>query len=195
MLHKDAGETLTHSVLHFLHSLIPPHFDCIECQQHHFSLSLWLPYWPNQSGNIWCSTLIPLLRAFRMLDSSVLPNSRFNICCAIVFTDIWIIQVAIPVKPIFVVRNALRWAIRISFDWMTVESSDSADIAYLSSSPREVLWRQSWWQRWSFWQCKCSRTIMLKEWPGCFGDLFRFRTVSYGCHLLILSVRLLLCST
>jgi len=48
---------------------------------------------------------------------------------------------------------------------MTQNSPNSADISDLSSCSREVLCRQTWWQRWSFWQFKCSRTIMLKEWP------------------------------
>jgi hypothetical protein len=48
---------------------------------------------------------------------------------------------------------------------MKVDYLNSADIQYLSSSSREILWRQSWWQRRSFWQCTCCRTTMLKEWP------------------------------
>jgi len=36
---------------------------------------------------------------------------------------------------------------------------------------------------------------MFKDWPGCFDVLFHIRTVSYGCHLLGLGVRFLLCST
>ena len=76
-------------------------------------------------------------------------------------------QVTIPVKPIFGVQNALRSTICITFDWMTVYSSNSVDIWYLSSFSREVRCGKSWWQSWSFWKFKCSHTIMLKEWPGC----------------------------
>jgi hypothetical protein len=36
---------------------------------------------------------------------------------------------------------------------------------------------------------------MFKEWPGCFDDFFRIRNVSYGSHLVVLSVRLHLGST
>ena len=32
--------------------------------------------------------------------------------------------------------------------------------------PGRFICRQRWWQVWSFWQFKYSRTIMLKEWPG-----------------------------
>jgi len=93
------------------------------------------------------------------------------------------------------VRKAFRCAILIPFDWMTVDSSDSANILDLSSSSREVLCRQSWWQWRSFWKFECSSTIMLKEWPGGFVGLFNVRNVSNGCHLLVLSARFLLCST
>ena len=34
----------------------------------------------------------------------------------------------IPVKPIFGVGNAVRCAILIPFDWMMVDSADSADV-------------------------------------------------------------------
>jgi hypothetical protein len=35
---------------------------------------------------------------------------------------------------------------------------------------------------------------MLKEWPGCFNDLFGVQNVSHGGHLLVLSARFLLYS-
>jgi len=78
---------------------------------------------------------------------------------------------------------------------MTVDWFDSAVIQYKSSSSREVLRRQRLWQRWSFRQYKCSRTIMLKEWPGCIDHLCSIRYVCYSCDLLVLSTRFLLCST
>jgi hypothetical protein len=52
----------------------------------------------------------------------------FKVGCAIVFPAIWIIRVSIPVKPIHSVRNAFRWAILFSLDWMTIHSSDYTDI-------------------------------------------------------------------
>jgi len=61
-------------------------------------------------------------------------------------------------------------------------------------SSREVIGSLSWWQCWSFWQFKCSRTTMLKIWPECFDDLFGMWNESYGCHLVVMSARLLLCS-
>jgi hypothetical protein len=70
----------------------------------------------------------------------------FLISGAIVFAIIWIIQVAIPAQPIISVRNAFTCAILVAFDWMTVDSLDAVDIQDLSSSSREVLCRQSWWQ-------------------------------------------------
>jgi len=79
--------------------------------------------------------------------------------------------------------------IPITFTCMAVNSLDSADIEYLSSSAGEVLCRWKWRQRWSFRQFKCSRTIMGNAWPGCFDDLFSIRNVSYRCHLLGLSAR------
>jgi len=45
-------------------------------------------------------------------------------------------------------------------------------------SSREVVCRQSFWLRWSLWQFKCSCTIMLEIWPGCFDDLFGIWIVS-----------------
>ena len=72
----------------------------------------------------------------------------------------------------------------VAFHLMMVDSPDSADIQDLSSFSKEVVCRQSWWQRWSFWQFECSRTIMLKKWPGCYDDLFRVWNVSYSGHLL-----------
>ena len=71
---------------------------------------------------------------------------RLVVCSAIIFSVIWIIEVAIPVQPIMGVRNAFRCAIIMTFDWMTVDSPDLADIEDLSSSSSEVLCRQSWWQ-------------------------------------------------
>jgi hypothetical protein len=78
---------------------------------------------------------------------------------------------------------------------MKVDYLNSADIQYLSLSSREILWRQSWWQRRSFWQCTCCRTTMLKEWPGCFAELLCVRNKFYGGDLVVLSVRFLLGST
>ena len=190
-LHK-AGEPLTHPVLLFLPSFISPRFYSIDRHQHLFGLSLWLPCWPNQSGNIRRRAHILLLWAFQILDAIIVLYIRFIVRCAILFAANWIIQVAIPVSPIISVWKAFRCAILIAFDWMTVDSPDSADIYGLSSFSREVLCRQSWWQRWSFWQFKCSRTIMLKEWRGCFDNLFSVRNVSYSGHLLVLSARFLL---
>ena len=79
--------------------------------------------------------------------------------------------------------------------WLTFGSPYSADIQDMNLSSREVLCRQSWRQWWSFRQCKCSCTIMLKVWPGCFDDLFSNWNVSYGCHFHVFSARFLLCST
>jgi len=166
-----------HSVLLFLDTLIPPRFDCIDRHQHLLRLSLWLARWLIQSRDIWCSTYIPRLWAFQIPDAIVLLYNRFIVCRAIVFNVIWIIQVPIPVKPIFGVWDVFRHAILITFAWMTFDLCDLVDIIYLTSSSRQVLCRQCWWQRWSIWQCKCSRTIMMKVWPGCFHDPFRIRSV------------------
>jgi len=186
---------LTHPVLLFFSSFISPRFNCIDRHQHLLSLSLWLPGRTNQSGHIGRVAHIMLLWAFRILDTIVVLYIGFIVRCTILFTGIWIIQVPIPVKPIIGIRNADRCAIIVGFDWMMVDSPDSADIYDLSSSSREVLCRQSWWQRWSFWQFKCSGTIMLKEWPGCFDDLFCVRNLSHGGYLLVLSARFLLGSS
>jgi len=193
-LHK-AGEPLTHSVLPILPSFISPPFYCIAHPQHRFSLSLWLPCWLNQSGHVSRGAQILLQGAFRILHASVQFYIGFLIRCPIFFAVIWIIQVAVPLEQIIGVRNVFTWTVLVIFDWMMVDSPDSADIQDLSSPSREVLCRQSWWQRWSFWQFECSRTMMLKDWPGCINDLFRVRKVSYTGHLLVLSARFLLGST
>ena len=126
-LHK-AGEPLTHSVLLFLPSFVSPCFNCIDRHQHLFSLSLWIPCRPNQSGHIWRGAHILLLWAFRILSAIVGAYIGFIICCTIIFAVIWIIQVAIPVQPIIGVRNAFRCAMVVAFDWMMVDSLDLADI-------------------------------------------------------------------
>jgi len=90
-IHKEAGETLMHSVLLFCHSLVPSCFDCIDRHQHLVSLSLWIPCRPNQSGNIWRGDHILLLLVFRILDAIVLVHIGFNVRRAIIFTVIWII--------------------------------------------------------------------------------------------------------
>jgi len=75
---------LTHSVVLFLHSHCPLHFDCIARHIHIFSLCLWLPWRLNQSGNIWRGDHIPPFCVFRILDAIVLLYIRFIICRAIV---------------------------------------------------------------------------------------------------------------
>jgi len=69
-----------------------------------------------------------MLWAFQILDAIVVLCIGFIVRCTILFTVIWIIQVAIPVKPIIGIRNAIRCAIIVALDWMTVDSPDSADI-------------------------------------------------------------------
>jgi len=95
-LHKEAGETLTHSVQPFLRSLVPPRFYCIDHHKHLFSLALEHPGWPNQSGIIWGGIHIPLLWAFRILNAIALLHIRLNVCHSIFVGVIWIVQVAIP---------------------------------------------------------------------------------------------------
>jgi len=127
-LHKEAGELLMHSILLCLQSFISPRFYCIDHHQHLFSLSLQLWCWPNQSRNSSRGTCILLVWVFRIVDAIVLLVIRFIVCCTIVFAVIWIIQVAIPVKLIFSVRNPFWCANLITFYRMTVDSPDSADI-------------------------------------------------------------------
>jgi len=153
---------IDHSALPFLVSFVPRSFHCSDHPQYPFSLLHWPPYWPNQSRNIWCSTHNLVLWAFWDLIASVQPDIEFVICLPTVIALILIIQVTIPVKPIFCVGNALRFTTVITFHWMIVNWFDMADIYCLSSSSREILCRASGWQLWSFWQFKCSHTIGLK---------------------------------
>jgi len=90
-IHKEASETLTHSVLLFLYTFIPACFHCIDCNQHRFNHSLRLWCRPNQSGNIWEGARIPLNWALRMLDAIVLLSVKFTICRSIVIAVGWII--------------------------------------------------------------------------------------------------------
>lgn len=126
-LHREPGETLTHSVQLWLYLLRLSGFDCVDCQHHHFMLCLCIPCWLNQFGNNWLRTHIPRLLAFRNLDAIVLLYVRFNVSHAIVFGVIWIIRVPITLELSFGVRNTFWCAILISFDWMMIASSDSAD--------------------------------------------------------------------
>jgi hypothetical protein len=66
--------------------------------------------------------------AFRILDDIVVLYIGIIGCCAILFPVIWLIPVAIPVKPINGVRNDFRCAILLAFDWMTVDSPDLMEI-------------------------------------------------------------------
>jgi len=140
--HRD--HTLTYSVQLFLDPHISPGFHCIVCHQRLFRLLLWPSYRPNQSGNIQCGTHIPLLWHFWIITAVVQCHIRFSVWHPVVFAVVWIIQVPIPVKPIFVVWNTFRWTILITFGRMAVESCHFADIQNLSSSSRGVLCRQSW---------------------------------------------------
>jgi len=135
------------------------------------------------------------LWGFCFFDSVFYPYFRFIVCLLVVLAVIWIIQVTIPLKPIFGVRKASRCTILTTFDRMAVDSFDSADIQYLSLSSRDILCSQTLSHRWSFWQFKCSRTFMLKFWLRHFDNLSCIWNVSYGCHFLVLSARFLLCST
>jgi hypothetical protein len=90
-IHKEAAEILTHSVLSFLHSLVPSHFKCIDGHQHHFSMLLLLPYSPNHAGNKWCSTHIPLLWGIRIVDAMVLLYTRLSVRHGIILAVIRII--------------------------------------------------------------------------------------------------------
>jgi len=95
-LHK-AGEPLTHSVLLFLPSFISLRFNCVDCHKHLFNLSLWVRCRPNLSRQISCGAHILLLWVFRILNAILVLYIGFIVHCAILFTVIWIIQVAIPV--------------------------------------------------------------------------------------------------
>jgi hypothetical protein len=108
---KDTGETLTKSNQLFLHSLIPYRFYCTDCQQHSAAISLWNPCWPNQSGNIWRSTHIPLLWAICIINDNISPNIRLNVWHEIVITVFGIIEVAIQVKCIVSILNHSQCAI------------------------------------------------------------------------------------
>jgi len=193
-LPKEPGEgTLTHSVLLFVQPLLPVHFYYTNLHQPRFNPFLWLPCSQNQSGNISCGTPILLHSSFGILDAIVFLHVGFIVHLPVVFAVIWIFQVTILVKPLFGFWNAFRCTTIIIFGRMAVDSCDSVDIEYLSSSSREVLCRQSWWHRWSFRHFKYSRTMMLKVWPWCFDDLFSIWNISYSSHWLVLSARFLLC--
>jgi len=161
----------------------------------HFQHFLWIPCWPNQSGYLQCSTHILLLWAFRIIDAILFLYVRFIFCLQVVLNFFWIIRVTIRFKPILSVWKAVRCTGFITLGWMAIYCFDSEHVYYHSSSFRKILWRQSWWQRGSVQQSKCSRTIMLIVWPGSFDYLFSIWNVSYGWYLLVVSVRLLLCTT
>ena len=93
-----------HSVLLFLSCLITISSDWIDHHQHLSSLSHRLPYRPNQFGNIWRGNHLQLLWALWILDSILLLDIRWNICCAFVFVVIWIVQVTIPGKYYFIYK-------------------------------------------------------------------------------------------
>jgi len=87
-LHKEAGETLTQSVLVFLNSHIPPRIHCINRYEHLLSMATSPPCWLNQYGYIWCGTHILHLWGFDVLNGIVWLNIRLNVCLAILFAVI-----------------------------------------------------------------------------------------------------------
>jgi len=150
-LHNELGDnTLTHSLWRCLDPLIPPRFNHIDCHQCLFCLLLQQWYRPTQSSNIQCGTYIPLFRSFWILTDCLQFNIWLMICLAVIFTVIWMVQVAFPVEPIVSIWNACRWTTVITFGGMTVNSFDLADIQSFSLSSMEVLCRQTGCHRWSF---------------------------------------------
>lgn len=99
---------------------------------------------------MWCGTQILLLWAFPIHNSIVCLIIRYIIRLAIVFTVNSIIQLPLLVNRICCIENIFRWTVFIAFDWMMVESSDSADTYNVSSTSREILPRHPWWHRGSF---------------------------------------------
>jgi hypothetical protein len=77
---------LTHSVLLFLISLIPPFFHCSNHHQHIFSLVHWSPCWWNQSGNIFYGTNNLVLWGNRSVDAIVQLYIEFILCLIVLFT-------------------------------------------------------------------------------------------------------------
>ena len=139
-LHDELGKnTLTHSVRLVLDPLIPPRFDYMDRHQRFFDLLPWSLCRPKPSRKIWCGTRIPLHRGFWIPTAVVQLHIGVILCLPVVFAVIWIIQVPIPVKPIFGVWNAFRRAILIIFGRMAVDFFDLAVIQYLHSASREVL--------------------------------------------------------
>jgi hypothetical protein len=179
----------------FLVSRVPSRFQCTDRHNQLFRLFHWPPWWPNQSGNIWCSTPVSLRWGFWILNDVFLLWIRFIVCLPLVFAQILVRQVIIPVKPICSIGNAFGCAILITFRWMLVTCLDSGYIQYFNSSSKEVHWRQSWWLWWSFWQLTWSCTILYKVCQGWINDLFSIQNVSNGCSLFDLSAWVLLDST
>jgi hypothetical protein len=66
--------------------------------------------------------------AFRILDAIVNRYFKLIISLQVAFNHNGIIQVTIPVKPIFGVGNALRCTIMIPFGWMAVDVLEFANV-------------------------------------------------------------------
>jgi len=126
----------------------------------HFEPVIRLSCWSNWSWDISCSTHIPLLWGFWILIAVVTLWVGFIVCQPVVLAVMLIIWVHIPVKLIVGIGSAFSRTVLTTFRWMEVNSSSLAYIQSLSSSCREVLCTQTLWHRWSFWQFKCSGTIM-----------------------------------
>jgi len=194
--HKEPGENwLTHSVLLCLF----PHFSSFPL---HWPSST--PVQPFSSTSVFAKSIREHLvwhsnpATLGVPDPSCHSAGRYWIQClppSRRLAHIWIIQVTIPVKPTFCVRNTFSCTIFFTSGWMKVKSFYSVDIKCLSSSSRVVFCRQRWWQRWSFRQFSCSCTFVLKVWLGCFDELFSICNVFDGCHLLVTNTRFLLCIT
>jgi len=185
----------THSVLLCLVSLIPPYFYHSDRHQQLLSLMHWPPCCPNQSRNIRCATYHPVLWCVQSLDAIVQLSFGFVDCLPSHLRSHVIYQCQRSSLGKFRFRECFR---------VHYSHHSRLDGGRFFRLCRQLLLelvlrgghlQTNWCPRWSFWLFESSRTNMLKQWPGCFDDLFRNRNVSNGTHLPVFSTTFLLYST
>lgn len=144
-IHKEAGETIIHSVVDFLYTIVPAYFDYIERHQLLINLALGLPCTLHQLRNFWHTTHIQLLWAFPSFKAIVLLHIRITVLWTIILTIVLDYISSHPVKFIIIAQNADSCCVLVTFNWMRVDFADLADSEDLSSSSMPVHCRQWLW--------------------------------------------------
>jgi hypothetical protein len=147
--------------------------------------------WCNHSGNIWCGTHILLLWGFQILVGIVYLYIKFNDCLPL--SSLLYGLTMLPLQSSLISgSNKLSGILSTSpsAGWcsiMCIQCTCSTEIGSWGVHCGHI-----WLQSWAFQYWICWYTIRLNVWPGCFHNFFGTWKQSYGCCLIVVSVRFLL---